>query len=76
MFVQIFFSNIFKKYFSIILQILVRISKWHAIPPIKEHCMAYTVNTVKPVYNELGYNKLPLITKHIVCTDRIDFLIK
>ncbi len=32
--------------------------------------------TVKPVYNWLGYNELPLITQYIVCTDRIDFLIK
>ncbi len=32
--------------------------------------------TVKPVYNELGYNEFPLITNHIVCTDRIDFFMK
>ncbi len=30
-------------------------------------------DTVKPVYNELGYNEFPVITKHIVFTDRIDF---
>jgi phospholipid-translocating ATPase len=32
--------------------------------------------TVKPVYNQLGYNQFPLITQHIVFTDRIDFFIK
>jgi hypothetical protein len=26
-------------------------------------------NTVKPVYNELGYNEFPLITNHIVRTE-------
>jgi hypothetical protein len=31
--------------------------------------------TVKPVYNELCYNEFPLITNHIVFTDRIDFFI-
>jgi hypothetical protein len=29
-------------------------------------------NTVKPVYNSLGYNEFPVITQHIVSTDRID----
>jgi hypothetical protein len=29
--------------------------------------------TVKPVYNELSYKELPVITEHIVLTDRIDF---
>jgi hypothetical protein len=29
--------------------------------------------TVKPVYNELGYNQFPVITQHIGFTDRIDF---
>ncbi len=32
-------------------------------------------NTVKPVYNSVGYNELPLITKHIVFADCIDFFI-
>jgi hypothetical protein len=36
----------------------------------------YFSNTVKPVYNSLGYNELPLITNHIVCTDRMDFFMK
>jgi hypothetical protein len=29
-------------------------------------------NTVKPLYNELGYNEFPVITEHIVLTDRIE----
>jgi hypothetical protein len=32
-------------------------------------------NTVKPVYNVLFYNELPLITNNIILTDRIDFFI-
>jgi hypothetical protein len=28
--------------------------------------------TVKPGYNSLGYNEFPVITEHIVFTDRID----
>jgi hypothetical protein len=31
------------------------------------------INTVKPVYNSLGYNEFPVITVHIVFTDSIDF---
>ncbi len=27
-------------------------------------------------YNSLGYNEFPFVTKHIVCTERIHFLIK
>jgi predicted nucleotide-binding protein (sugar kinase/HSP70/actin superfamily) len=35
----------------------------------------YTVKPVynEPVYNELDYNQFPVITKHIVFTDSIDF---
>jgi hypothetical protein len=32
-------------------------------------------NTVKHVYNSVGYNELPLTTKHIVFTDCIHFFI-
>ncbi len=33
------------------------------------------LHTVKPVYNELGYNEFPFITKQIVCSERIDLFI-
>jgi hypothetical protein len=38
-----------------------------------QHEIILFINTVKPVYNELGYNEFPVITQHIVFTDRIDF---
>ncbi len=32
----------------------------------------YNIYTVKPVYNEFGYNEFPVITERIVFTDSID----
>ena len=29
------------------------------------------VNTVKPAYNELGYNEYPVITNDILCADSL-----
>jgi hypothetical protein len=47
-------------------------SQTYAQNKIRENLALYQ-NTVKPVYNELGYNEFPVITEHIVFTDSLDF---